>query len=188
MEQSTPIQHLNSRDEKQMVENMSYNDILTQIQPSAQQPTIPPTNPQMNPPLKQTPLHPSMSTPIHTPVVPTQTHYEEYRDPIQHANPNSRYLNDQTHMVYNQPPSSLKKHSTPIKTTDFHNEMIVLLVVYIIVHTEQFQSFIRSKLPSMFNPETLQINIFGTLMNGIMLIILWNFFKKIAIKYMNEFN
>ena len=193
MEQSTPIQQLNGRDDKQSVDNISYNDILTQMQPPiSQQPTIPPMNPQMNHPLKQTPPMNTPVSPMNTPVSPMNTpmntpmstpvsriQYEESHHPMnQYVESNESCMSQQT------PSSRLKKKNN----NDFHNEMIVLLIVYIIIHTEQFQSFLKSKLPSMFNSETCQINIFGTIMNGILLIILWNVFKKITLKYMKEFN
>ena len=84
--------------------------------------------------------------------------------------------------------SAKTSESNKNKNEDFQNEMIVLLVVYVLIHTEQFQSLLRSKLPSMFNADTNTINIFGTLVTGIILVIGWNVSRKIVVKYMKEFN
>ena len=187
MEEATPINQLSGRDHKTPVESMSYSEILGQMQsPSNVHPSS---------------MHPPISDPNSVPNMPPQPQPQPH---LQHQAPPSS-------MEYNHPfmdPYMMPKHhvsgdfptttattesaktseSNKNKNEDFQNEMIVLLVVYVLIHTDQFQSLLRSKLPSMFNADTNNVNIFGTLVTGIILVIGWNVSRKIVVKYMKEFN
>ena len=195
MEEATPINQLSGRDHKTPVESMSYSEILGQMQSPAN-------------------AHPSMPPPIPDPNSMSQNggvaggswngpspHPQQHNAMTQHQQgPHSSmeynhpfmdpYIMPKHHVSEDGPAittESAKTSSSP-KNEDFQNEMIVLLVVYVLIHTEQFQSLLRSKLPSMFNADTNNINIFGTLVTGIILVIGWNVSRKIVIKYMKEFN
>ena len=143
MEQSTPIQQLNGRDDKQTVDNISYNDILTQMQPPiSQQPTIPPMNPQMNHPMNPQMNHPMNQTPpMNTPVSPMNTPMSTPVSRIQYEEshrPMNQYVESNESCMREQNPSSrLKKKNN----NDFHNEMIVF-VDCIYYHTHRTISII----------------------------------------------
>ena len=64
--------------------------------------------------------------------------------------------------------------------------MIVLLSVYVIVHMQSMQEWIQSKVPNMVNPTTGAMSVLGLLMNGLLVIVLWNVSKKMVSKYLKE--
>ena len=71
-------------------------------------------------------------------------------------------------------------------TKTFQNDMIVLLSVYVIVHMQSMQEWIQSKVPNMVNPTTGAMSVLGLLMNGLLVIVLWNVSKKMVSKYLKE--
>lgn len=190
MEEATPINQLSGRDHKTPVESMSYSEILGQMQsPANVHPAMPPSIPDPN----------SMSQNGGSWNGPS-THPQQHNTMTQHQQaPHSSmeynhpfmdpYIMPKHHVSEDSPATTTESTKTSSnKNEDFQNEMIVLLVVYVLIHTEQFQSLLRSKLPSMFNADTNNINIFGTLITGIILVIGWNVSRKIVVKYMKEFN
>lgn len=191
MEEATPINQLSGRDHKTPVESMSYSEILGQMQsPANVHPTMPPSIPDPNP-MSQNggswngpPTHPQQHNTMtqHQQQAPHSS--MEYNHPFMDP-----YIMPKHHVSEDSPATTTESTKTSSnKNEDFQNEMIVLLVVYVLIHTEQFQSLLRSKLPSMFNADTNNINIFGTLVTGIILVIGWNVSRKIVVKYMKEFN
>lgn len=205
MEDSTSIAQLNGRDNKVSLDNVSYSDILGQMQQQKSQPIS----------MDQQPIPTSSQTPINQlPSINmgnTMGGPNNYSDPSRpdlsrpdltrqdqgmYSMQNMQHVQQHPNFIpsaYNARARESDESSENVtakenSTGDFQNEMFVLLVIYVLIHTEQFQTLIRTKLPSMFNSQTNNINIFGTLMNGIFLIVAWNIAKKIVIKYMKEFN
>lgn len=198
MEESTPINQLSGRDHKTPVESMSYSELLGQMQsPANAHPSMPPSIPDPNPMPQNNgvsggswngpPPHPQQHNtmaPQHQHAPPSSMEYNHpFMDPYMMP---KHHVSDDCPATTTNSAESTKPSSN--KNEDFQNEMIVLLVVYVLIHTEQFQSLLRSKLPSMFSADTNNINIFGTLVTGIILVIGWNVSRKIVIKYMKEFN
>jgi hypothetical protein len=207
MEESTPISQLNNRDNKTAVADMSYADILGQMkkdtplvvnqqsmdQPSLNQPSL--NQPSLNQPSLNQPSQTQYST--NQPLQPLMNQSSMITQPTM-----SRHAMDQTsthlHTNYHDPLYYEKnkfvdtvyktnKNTAELKNTEPHNEMGMLLMVYVMIHTIQFQNIMRLKLPSMFNTNTTNINIFGTIINGVLLILIWSVVKKLVMKYMKDF-
>lgn len=68
---------------------------------------------------------------------------------------------------------------------NMQNDLMILFIVYLLVHTNQFQNIIKTKVPGMYNT-TEQITIVGTLTNGFVLIALWIVVKRLTRKYFKE--
>jgi hypothetical protein len=189
MEEATPIAQLGSRDHKPPLDNVSYADLLDQMQMSSKQHVQPPIGyggNGGNGMSMETPNTSMMNIPSPPPQPSTDNH-----SPIMYAPPymTDAYGPNVTNNNPSPPSTNTETVSKPrTKNEDFQNEMIVLLVVYVLIHTDQFQSILRSKIPSMFHTETNTINIFGTVVTGILLVIGWNISRKIVVKYMKEFN
>jgi hypothetical protein len=182
MEDATPIYQLQQSNtqqpsmiqdsRKEPLEMMSYTDILknmsdtstTAPKPIVQQPTTQP--PQKYPP------------------VAMMEHPQQQQHPMQNGGfPGLAYH------PQNRPHTSSPTHKDTSKNrTDdvtFQNEMLALLGVYIMVHTSQFQNTLRLKVPGIFH-ESGSPSVVGTLVNGVLVIVLWNIFKKFLLKYMKD--
>lgn len=188
MEESTPINQLKGNP-KPDLDNVSYSDLLGKLQskPSPEHINVINNN-NNNVPQFDKVTEEIMSTPINQ-LIPE--HAYETKLPYMPYQENNYY-----NPVAIQEPVRIPETQNQVithtvddtKSSDYQNEMIVLLVVYVILHTDYFQNMIRTKLPSMFNIETNNINIFGTIINAVILIVVWNISKKIVVKYIKEFN
>ena len=69
---------------------------------------------------------------------------------------------------------------------DFQNESLSLLAVYVLMNSEFFQNFLKSKFPSIIAADTGKTNIVGIIIQGIVLIIGFNFTKKVILKYIKD--
>lgn len=78
------------------------------------------------------------------------------------------------------------KETTDENMKAFQNDMIVLLSVYVIVHMKSVQDWIQSKVPNLVNTSTGAMSVMGLLMNGILVIVLWNLSKNMVSKYLKE--
>ena len=67
----------------------------------------------------------------------------------------------------------------------FQNDMLVLLAVYIVVHMTSVQKWIQTKVPNLVNPDG-HMSVLGMLMNGVLVIVMWNVAKKMVAKYLKE--
>jgi hypothetical protein len=197
MEEATPINQLSGRDHKTTVENMSYSEILGQMQsPANVQPSMPPSIadpnsvPQQNGGVAGGSWNGSSPNQPQHPQGLVQHQHTTHPSSMEYTHPfMDPYIMPKHHVSGDSATTNAAESTkTTHKNEDFQNEMIVLLAVYVLIHTEQFQSLLRSKLPSMFNADTNNINIFGTLVTGIILVIGWNVSRKIVVKYMKEFN
>jgi hypothetical protein len=168
MEDGTPIyqlqqnpSHVIQDSRKEPLEMMSYNDILKNM---SDKPTVAPKPIVNNPPRRELSVPVQMEEPQQQ--QPMGLPY--YPQPIK---PN-------TH-VRGKPESK-------IQTMDsFQNEMLALLGVYVVVHTQQFQQSLQLKVPGLFS-ENGTPSVVGTVMNGVLVIVLWNVFKKFLMKYMKD--
>ena len=68
---------------------------------------------------------------------------------------------------------------------DFQNEALSLLCVHVLIQSEFFQNFLKSKFPSIVNTDG-KTNILGIIIQGIILIVGFNFTKKIILKYIKD--
>lgn len=84
------------------------------------------------------------------------------------------------------PPSPAEPAPLENKMKQFQNEMIVLLVSYIVIHMSTVQEWIRSKIPNIVRAENGTMSVLGLVTNGVLLIVLWNVAKKLILKYMQE--
>ena len=172
MEEATPIYQLQMQQQQQPVDNhssrkdpvemMSYNDILKNMsdhKPSEPKPIVTHQQPTVQPqPTVQSPQQ-------HIPQVPSADYYHPHAPSYTKSTPNNIKREDDQ--------------------TTFQNEMLALLGVYIIVHTQQFQQTLRTKVPGMFQ-ENGSPSVVGILMNGVLVIVAWNLFKRFLIKYMKD--
>lgn len=87
-----------------------------------------------------------------------------------------------------EPLSEKNTESVPddFQSKSFQNDMLVLLGVYIIVHMASVQNWIQTKVPNMINPDSGAMSVLGLLMNGVIVIVMWNISKKMVTKYMKE--
>ena len=83
------------------------------------------------------------------------------------------------------PPPAITEEKTAAMDHTFHNEMIILLLVYVFVHMSHVQSWLRMKVPNIVDPSG-STSILGLLMNGVAVILIWNVSKRMIIQYMNH--
>lgn len=165
MDDATPIFALKSDEpniRKQPLEVMSYSDVLRSMDSTAapHQPTTPPP-----PPIPPKP-----------PVVEPAPFVAE---PAIMYNPSA---------ITHQPPAPQPpaENATKPDLKQFQNEMLILLVSYIVIHMSTVQAWIATKIPNIVNTETGTMSVLGLLTNGILLIVLWNVAKRLVLKYMQE--
>lgn len=79
-----------------------------------------------------------------------------------------------------------EKQPDDFQSKSFQNDMLVLLSVYIVVHMATVQKWIQTKVPNLINPDTGAMSVLGLLMNGVLVIVLWNISKKLVAKYLKE--
>lgn len=168
MEDGTPIYQLQQNQSqmtqdsrKEPLEMMSYNDILKNM---SDKPNVEPKPISNNPPRREV-------------SVPVQMEPQQPQQPMglpyypQQIKPNT--------------PVRSKPESKFQAVDSFQNEMLALLGVYVVVHTQQFQQSLQLKVPGLFN-ENGAPSVVGTVMNGVLVIVLWNVFKKFLMKYMKD--
>lgn len=177
MEDATPIYQLqnatnnnNTNDSRKAPLNvMSYNDILKS----------------MNDDVVDTNTVPSINT-ANT-IQQSQINNVEQLPESNYYMPSS-YMPPPTNHI-NAHTTNTNENASPIdndKNNTFQNEMLMLLGVYIIIHTTQFQQWVRTKIPGIVHENTGTQNIVGTLLNGLLVIIAWNVSKKFLLKYMKD--
>lgn len=179
MEDATPIYQLQQQQQgpeqmsssrKEPLEMMSYNDILKNMSDTQPQPVAEPK-------------------PIQ-PVMQQQHQQQQHQQPpppqiIQQVAPGGAFPGLAYHVQAATPAPNNKPKATAADDVTFQNEMIALLGVYILVHTQQFQTTMQSKVPGIFQ-EDGSPSVVGTLVNGVLLIVLWNLCKKFLLKYMKD--
>ena len=84
------------------------------------------------------------------------------------------------------PPAPPDNTPPTVDIKQFQNEMIVLLVSYIVIHMSTVQEWMRSKIPNIVSPETGAMSVLGLVTNGVLLIVLWNVAKRLILKYMQD--
>lgn len=153
---------------KDPLEMMSYNDILKNMSEQ----TIPVVDPK--------PIVPSASMNLPQASPPKETYYPPQENPSQGGFPGLAY--------HPKPAQQQQQHAPNTKPVDdvtFQNEMLSLLGVYILVHTQQVQKTLQNKVPGMFQENGLP-SVVGILLNGVLVIVMWNIFKKFLLKYMKD--
>lgn len=169
MEDATPIFALKDESNnirKQPLEVVSYSDVLRNME-AVKTPTAAKTSlADSSPPPHAAPLYPPVSYPTsYNHIVQSQPAPSDLSKPA---------------------PSDLPKPAPVDNMQKFQNEMIVLLVSYIVIHMSTVQEWIRGKLPNIVSPETGAMTVLGLLTNGVLLIVLWNVAKKLILKYMQD--
>lgn len=188
MEDATPIYQLQQNNaqpqamiqdsRKEPLDMMSYTDILKNMSESAN--TVAAPKPIQQP--QQVPQNTQQSTQPHKyPVMMTPPQQQSMHVPSEGGFPGLAY-HPQHGKMSQQPPLVPPKASDDVT---FQNEMLALLGVYIMVHTSQFQNTLQLKVPGIFN-ENGSPSVVGTLVNGVLVIVLWNIFKKFLLKYMKD--
>ena len=79
-----------------------------------------------------------------------------------------------------------KPEESEFQSKSFQTDMLVLLSVYITVHMASVQQWIQTKVPNLINPNTGAMSVLGLLMNGVLVIVIWNIAKKMVAKYLKE--
>jgi len=116
---------------------------------------------------------------------PVQEPVQQQPAPVQQASPVLQQQPEVVHVLQQeQPPQVPEKDDFQSKT--FQNDMLVLLSVYIVVHMASSQKWIQSKVPNLINPDTGAMSVLGLLMNGALVIVMWNISKKMVTKYLKE--
>lgn len=153
---------------KEPLEMMSYNDILKNMSEQA------------SPVVEPKPIVPSTTMNLPQAPPPTEPYY-----PQQQANPSQQ--GGFQGLAYHPKPHQQQAPTInkPVDDVTFQNEMLSLLGVYILVHTQQFQKTLQNKVPGMFQENGLP-SVVGILMNGVLVIVVWNLFKKFLLKYMKD--
>lgn len=158
MENATSIYNLHDEpsQRKMPVPVMSYSDVLKNLQEEPVQA-----------PVQQQPA------PVPVPV-PVQ----------QEQQPEVVQFHPQPPVLQQQQPHVPEKED--FQSRSFQNDMLVLLSVYIVVHMASSQKWIQSKVPNLINPDTGAMSVLGLLMNGMLVIVMWNISKKMVAKYLKE--
>ena len=165
---------INAESNKEPLQVQNYSDILKSINTSGQKPMdsinqiheIQQQNVQQQPVLNQ---------------------QAEYQAQLQ-----QQYAYHQQQQLHQQPPQVPVNDVKPILNkhiycdNDFQNESLSLLCVYVLINSEFFQNFLKSKCPSIVNTDTGKTNILGIIIQGIVLIVGFNFTKKIILKYIKD--
>lgn len=181
MEDATPIYQLQQNAQpnihdsrKEPLEMMSYNDILKNMTDKAQEPQVVP-KPIMN---NHSQTRMPSSNGSHYPTMEPQ---QSFTGTSSVGFPGLPY---HPQHVPNEPMVRHKPSKNELDES-FQNEMLALLGVYIMVHTQQFQQSLRAKVPGIFS-ENGSPSVVGIVMNGVLVIVLWNVFKKFLLKYMRD--
>lgn len=172
-----------SNSRKEPIEMMSYSDVLKNMSADQEPPasTIIPNS--VQPPLPT--YHSAESMPpqqlqAHTPAAYNYAREYDYPRPYPRARPQAGLEQPETEPV---------EHVSTAADTDpnrFQNEMLILLMVYVILHTTHVQEMIRRKIPSLVSETTGAVNIMGIVLNGVLLVVLWNVSKRVVLKYMKD--
>ena len=163
---------------KEPLEMMSYNDILKNM------------SEQTSPVVEPKPIVPSSTGQQHLPPqqqLPPTDHYPHHTSPPVTNNNNGGGFPG---LAYHPKPVQQQQQqhtpvTKPVDDVTFQNEMLSLLGVYILVHTQRFQKTLQNKVPGMFQENGLP-SVVGILMNGALVIVMWNVFKKFLLKYMKD--
>lgn len=113
---------------------------------------------------------------------------EPVQAPVQQATPVQQ---PQPEVLFPQPPVVIQpqviepQEKEDFQSKSFQNDMLVLLSVYIVVHMASVQKWIQTKVPNLINPDGA-MSVLGLLMNGVLVIVLWNISKKMVAKYLKE--
>lgn len=92
----------------------------------------------------------------------------------------------QTEVIFPQQPQVIEpQEKDDMQSKSFQNDMLVLLSVYIVVHMASVQKWIQTKVPNLLNPDGA-MSVLGLLMNGVIVIVMWNVSKKMVAKYLKE--
>ena len=103
-----------------------------------------------------------------------------------------QYAYHQQQQLHQPLPQAPVNHVKPILKkniycdNDFQNEALSLLCVHVLIHSEFFQNFMKSKFPSTVNTDTGKTNILGIIIQGIILLVGFSFTKKIILKYIKD--
>lgn len=202
IEESTPINNIHKlpstsgRDEKTEMNVQSYSDLLKNVNtPSSsnedQQVQVRYEPPSQNHIIENNQhQHYIPNFEQTTPIYNHQSNNNNY--PVQH-------MNDSAHQQHHQQQQHQQQHQQqqqPVRgqddllfkeTTDFQNEMLMLLITYVIIHTPSTQSWMKQKIPNMFNTDNGQTSFVGILINALTLLIVWNVSKRVVLKYIKEF-
>lgn len=180
MEEATPIYQLQQNNtqpqamiqdsRKEPLEMMSYTDILKNMSESATVAAPKPIQQQQQQPQQ---VNTQQSAPQ------PNTRYPQQHVVSEPGFPGLPYHPQQPQQSPKPPPAKANDDVT------FQNEMLALLGVYIMVHTSQFQNTLQLKVPGIFN-ENGSPSVVGTMVNGVLVIVLWNVFKKFLLKYMKD--
>lgn len=122
---------------------------------------------------------------------PVQAPVQQQEPPVQQAPPmqQATHVQQQPEVLFPQPPVIQQQPQSPEKddfqSKSFQNDMLVLLSVYIVVHMASVQKWIQTKVPNLINPDGA-MSVLGLLMNGVLVIVMWNISKKMVAKYLKE--
>ena len=168
MQDSTLISNLpsfqsaNTNERKDPVQMISYDDVLKNMKEPEQ-----PTN------VQSQPIPQEVQQPILEKQINTSSQLDYYPG------------NNIQQPMYNNQISTKQQNTSDQKVvmglSDVQNELLIILFVYVVLHTDQFQNILKSKIPSMY--ENDKITIFGTVFNGICFLVIWKIFEKVIKVY-----
>jgi len=185
MEEATPIyqlqQQTNEMDSKKTpVDMMSYSDVLKNLKDENVGTPEPMQIQQQSPQQQQYQQ-------------PQQYHQQQLSPQQQQQYQQQQQQQQQQYHESNYYPRSVVNPNQPVVSDDtssssantFQNEMLTLLAVYILIHTTQFQQMVKTKIPGIIN-ENGSSSVVGTLINGVLVIVLWNISKRFLLKYIKD--
>lgn len=150
----------------------NYSDILKNInEPPVQKTRVPEFE---EPPMKYT-------SPPEQPIY-NQAHVQAAAEHAYRTQLHEQYNNHAVHSNARRPE---KKEPSLQLNTEFQNDALSLLSVYFLLSSECVQSFVRGKVPSMVDA-TNKLNTLGVIINGIILVVAYNFAKKVIVKYIKD--
>ena len=121
---------------------------------------------------------------------PVQAPVQQQAPPVQQETPVQQHpevlqFHPQPPVIQHQPQVIEPQEKDDFQSKSFQNDMLVLLGVYIVVHMASVQKWIQTKVPNLINPDGA-MSVLGLLMNGVLVIVMWNISKKMVAKYLKE--
>lgn len=118
--------------------------------------------------------------------MPVSNHNEQYHAQLQQQYAYHQQQQQQQSQPVRVPQTKPILNKNFYCDNDFQNESLSLLCVYVLINSEFFQNFLKTKFPSIINTDTGKINIIGIIIQGIILIFGFNFTKKVVLKYIKD--
>jgi hypothetical protein len=102
-----------------------------------------------------------------------------YSELIKQQQPNNQNIQ---HYEPRCPQTIMKRNNVDVYDKEYQKELILLVCVYVLLHTDAVQSVITSKVPSLYTNNSKQTMV-GVFFHAIMLVVIWQLSKHILAQY-----